>query len=224
MTDYSGQSEFYKNGFIETDITIYPSFKRLFTLLKQIQSHKIKDGFELQVKDKYKINGKPTAYDLRTISESVENTYYDDLYKDILDEGLFDYVQSVSGRNLELPSARTRIVMPGPETKGASAIHRDGHYYKGRSKYTMPPPINLHFYPCFDEEVSDQFTYWNGTNRFQPDNVLYDKAISLLGKRTTVRSSNKSAWLVDTSGLHKACPAASEVGSFRLMYSFKLKT
>lgn len=223
MTFYSEQADFYKNGFIETDLTQYPSFERLFKLLKEINSRKIKDGFELQVKDKYRVKGKPTAYDLRDTSGNTSNHYYDQLYKDILDEGLLDFIKSVSGRNVELIAARTRIVLPGPERKGASAMHRDGHFYKGNAKYTMPPPINLHFYPCFDEKPSGQFTYWNGTNRFQTDNKLYDKAISLFKKRTTIRSCNKTAWLVDTSGLHKACPAVNEGGSFRLMYSFKLK-
>jgi len=223
MIDLTPQEKFYKDGMVPIAINSFKCHADLLSLLKQINSKIIKKNFRLESKKKYFVNGRPTAFDLMPNEPLPNDALYDDLYSDFLKQGLMEEMEFISGRNLSLLSIRTRIVMKGSNSKGATAAHRDGHFYGGKKKYVVPPPINLHFYPSFDDQPSDQFKYWTSTNRFQPDNRLIDRAITTFGKRQTVKSSNDYAYMVDTAGIHKACAPTDERSSFRLMYSFIIK-
>ena len=84
----------------------------------------------------------------------------------------------------------------------------------------VPPPINLYFYPSFDDQPLDQFKYRMRTNRFQSDNRLIERAITTFGKRQKVKSSNDHAYMVDKAGIHNACAPTDERSRFRLIYGF----
>lgn len=201
-------ANFYRQGFVIKEFSQTPRFKELFGLLREMYSKPLKEDFQWIQKDKYE-----GSKDLRPYCFK-----YDDIFLDILfDQGIPKILEEITGRNLTLLHVKLRINLPGAPY---STWHRDTTFYNGRVKGNVPPAINLHYYPKFNEPVESQLKVWPGTHHLILPKKVLDRLVVKFVKGSDVLSHNTEYSILDTSLLHQITPTKYRLGATRLMYSF----
>jgi len=213
MDTYSERNirqRYYKHGHVSLQFTKDEQFQKLYNTLHSIYTNKIKDGFNLEMAP----DKKNPRSDLRPNTALYDPIFIDILYK----QNIFQKLKEVTGLDLFLGNIKIRV--NHSNKKGYGTWHRDSNFYRGKSKGNMPPVINLHYYPNFEEAPEPALRVWDESHRKQTDSLLLDRATTIIKKPLEIMTDNNSYIVVETGLLHKVPPTSYKKGSLRLMYNF----
>lgn len=202
---------FYLNGYIFKEFKETETFGQLKSLLNNLRAGELKPGFEWIQKEKYEGSKdlRPYAYE------------YDPVFLDILfDQNIPKIIRQVTGVDLTLLHVKLRINMPG---NPYSTWHRDTTFYNNKVKGNVPPVVNLHYYPNFDDPPEPQLRIWPKTHRLKTKYKIIDRLIVKLSKGKEIFSDNKKFVILNTGLIHQITPTSYPKGAARLMYSFGRK-
>lgn len=206
----SKRVEFYEEGLIKEVFNDNESFRRFYSTLKSIYDGKVKPGFEMAQSKKFSgaSNLEPNTID------------YDPVFLDILkDNKIFELLKEITGRDLVLGNVKVR--MNYPTGKAYTGWHRDTVIYPKLKKGSVPPLINLNYYPCFENEPENCLLVWSKSHRKQWDSFWLDKLqVTLTRPKIKLKTSNNEFTIFDTVHLHDVAPTSYKKGAMRVIYSF----
>lgn len=181
--------------------------KKIDKVLEEILKNKIEEGHYLEKKYEKAYDLKPSAFSYRRffIEELINNSVHKQL-------------DSILKSDMVLFHIQVRI---SENEKSYMPWHRDTYYNNNGEKIGKAPNgIKVIYYPSFDEESLPRLHYLLGSHRLIFPTNQYDNQLFSILKAIQVNSSNHSAVLFDTSGLHSVIPESPGKKSIRLIYSF----
>jgi len=204
------RGKYYKDGYVLFNFEKSQSSDDLKKVLEDIYNGNIKEGFQLEMSKKFNSN----ASDFRP-----HPALYNPIFINILyEQDIFKKLKEATGLDLYLGNIKIR--MNYSSKVGYSGWHRDTDFYGGRVKGNVPPQVNIHYYPCFDENPETTLKVWDGSHRKQTDYQIIDKLRVKLEKGTEVLTDNDQYSILDTVILHDVAPTTYKKGALRLMYNF----
>ncbi len=200
------QQEYYLNGFVQKEFNKDETLERLLTIVREIHSGKLKEGFSLEEKYKHSKDLRPSV------------VAYDDVFIDILAKNnIAALLKEATGYDLFLHHFQLRISFPG---ESYMDWHRDTHIYDKKIIGNIPPVHKLIFYPTVGGVSYPRLLTIKGSHRRQTDSNLLDHVQRRIMPKETIASSDSQFLVFDTSLLHAVVPEQLPQGSFRLIYSF----
>lgn len=210
MPSMSNRKEFYEHGLTIRSFNKDETFSHFFNTLTDIYTGKVKEGFSLAQSPKFA--------GAKNIEPDVIN--YDPVFVDILTKNnIIPLLKDLTGRDLMLGKVKVRVNYPG--AKGYTGWHRDTVIYPKIRKGSIPPILNLNYYPCFNNKPEPALLIWPKSHRRQWDSFWIDKAQVTFTKPETVFETNNDQFIIfDTGHLHDVSPTKYQNGGLRVIYSF----
>src|SRR3989344_8430193 len=204
------REEFYDKGLIVKACQHDDTFQRFYDILWAIYTGNVKVGFEMARSKKFSgaANLEPDVL------------AYDSVFLDILKANdIIAFLKELTGRDLILGKVKVR--MNYKTGKAYTGWHRDTVLYPKFRKGSIPPLINLNYYPCFDKPPEPALLIWSKSHRKQWDSFWIDKLQATLTRpHIKIHTSNDNFTIFDTAHLHDVASTSYEQGAMRVIYSF----
>ena len=181
--------------------------KKIDKVLEEILKNKIEEGHYLEKKYEKAYDLKPSAFSYRKF-----------FIEELINNSVHKHLDSILKSDMVLFHIQVRI---SENEKSYMPWHRDTYYdNSGKKIGKAPNGVKVIYYPSFGEESLPRLHYLLGSHRLIFPTNQYDNQLFNILNAAQINSSNNSAILFDTSGLHSVIPETSGKKSIRLIYSF----
>jgi hypothetical protein len=208
------KEKMFINGYVVDSFAKNMKLNSLQESMNEVIHGNIKPGFSMKEKYRNSLDLRPNVFS------------YDESFIDILiDNDIHEFVNSVTGINLELAHIQLRIAQPSStRSMGYTGWHRDTHFYKGSDVTgNIPSAYKLIYYPSLDQKITPQLKVLSRSHQLIFKRKIIDVLYSRIAKATTISSSNDDFIFFNTIMYHKAIKPILEQGSLRLIYTFVRK-